>query len=336
MVYTFELIKHANIRYREAVLRIACCELYTMLHQISVFSDISVESLGGSAFLSFDCRELSPEEISYLSGHSSLAFMAERRNNLLRPLDVVRKGFLPEDLPEVLKYKGKTSVPFTRMMINTALALTPFPRDMENLLFFDPVCGKGTSCFCALCSGLNAVGVDCDRNAVGEAVRYFSSYLKFHKLKHSMSSRSETFRTHSVMVTDFVFSDTKEHYLAGLTKRLSLCPADTMESPVLFRREKAHLIVADLPYGIQHAPYSSGRPSSLLSFLQKAIPVWKQALAPGAAVAVSFNTLTLPSSDVRSTMLSFGLVPVDDRCFLDLKHEVEHAVVRDVIFALSP
>ena len=150
MVYTFELFKHANIRYRDAVERLARCELLTMLRSLSVFCDVTVEQAGTTRFLTFECRELSDCELEYLSGHSSVALMAEKKGPWLRPLPVASGLYLPEDLPEVLKYKGKTGVPFTRMMINTAYALASARHRQNPPVFFDPVCGKATGCFCAL------------------------------------------------------------------------------------------------------------------------------------------------------------------------------------------
>ena len=46
-------------------------------------------------------------------------------------------GLLPEDLPEILKYKGKTGVPFTRFMINTAAALPPCALSANPLTLLD-------------------------------------------------------------------------------------------------------------------------------------------------------------------------------------------------------
>ena len=121
MVYSFELIKHANIRYRDSLVVLSRCELFAMLWSLGVTAEIREETLGGSRFLTVECRDLNESEIAFLSGHSSFCFMAENRNGLLRPLPVSFTGYLPEDLPEVLKYKGKTSAPFMRMMINTAV-----------------------------------------------------------------------------------------------------------------------------------------------------------------------------------------------------------------------
>ena len=336
MVYTFELIKHSNIRYRDASIRLSRCELLSMLHALSIDCEVIAETLGGAPFLTFECRELSNSELRCLSAHSSLSFMAVKRTNrLLSPLSSGYTPYLPEDLPEVLKYKGKTSVPFTRMMINTAASLTPYAFQDQPLLFFDPVCGKATSCFCALMLGMNAAGIDQDAKALREAVTYFSRYLQYHKLKHERQDRSETAGKHAVPVTCFSFSDTREHFQSGNLRHLSLAAADTSLARVLFRRQPVHVITADLPYGIQHAPRESGKPELLKDFIRRVIPVWKSVMAPGAAIALSFNTLTLPSSTVREILCSAGLRPFDTEPYINLKHEVEQAVIRDVVFACN-
>ena len=336
MVYSFELIKHANIRYRDAVKALSLCELQAMLRSLSLSSEIAAETLGGSVFLSFECRELTREELLYLAGHSSVSLMAEQKDGWLRPLSVLSRPYLPEDLPEILKYKGKTGVPFTRMMINTALALTPRSHTGSTPVFFDPVCGKATGCFCALTAGMNAVGIDLDRKDLNEASSYFERYLRIHRLKHESGSRSETFGKKPVPVTEIVFADTKEHYQEGQVRRLTLACADTSASPALFRRSGADIIVADLPYGVQHAPLSGARPESLTGFLHRVLPVWKSVIKPGGAVALSFNTLTLPASQVADALSDAGFVLQTDPCFTSLRHEVEQAVVRDVVFALYP
>ena len=336
MVYTFELIKHSNIRYRDAAVRLSRCELLSMLHAFSVDCDVTVEILGGAVFLTFECRELSVSELNRLSAHSSVSFMALKEPGpLLRPLSAAYSPYLPEDLPEILKYKGKTSVPFTRMMINTATALTPFALQEGPLSFFDPVCGKGTGCFCALTTGMNAAGIDVDRKDVREAADYFSRYLQFHKLKHEIKNRSETVSKQAVPVTSFRFAATKEDYQSGNVRSLTLACADTAESPVLFRRDRAHIIATDLPYGIQHAPQAGAKPESLQHFLSRVLPAWKQALYPGGTLAVSFNTLTLPTDRVKDTLVQSGFKLPRNDLFGCLRHDVEHAVVRDVVFALN-
>ena len=72
MVYSFALIKHANIRYREYVIRLGMYELLSMLRSLSIDCEVRTEEMGGSVFLTFECRPLGEKEISYLSGHSTI------------------------------------------------------------------------------------------------------------------------------------------------------------------------------------------------------------------------------------------------------------------------
>ena len=335
MVYSFELIKHANIRYRDSLPALAYCELFAMLFSLGIHCEITLKNAGGSRFLTFECRNLSVRELSFLSGHSAVVFIAENHHDLLKPLSVPSPAYLPDDLPEILKYKGKTSTTFTRMMINTAAALSSFHSQEEPLTFFDPLCGKCTGCFCALTAGLNAVGLDIDRKDIREASDYFSRYLQFHKLKHEIKSRSETISGLAVPVTSYSFASHKDQYYSGDVRSLTFACADTFNSPALFRKKKAHIIATDLPYGIQHVPQSGTKPEPLHRFLSRVIPAWKQTLYPGGVLAVSFNTLTLPADEVRNTLIASGFKLPKSDLFNHLSHEVEHAVVRDVVFSLN-
>lgn len=336
MVYSFALIKHANIRYRESVSRLGKYELISLLRSLDIDCNVLCEDAGGAEFLTFECRPLSESELSLLAGHSSIAFMAEKTSDgAFRPLSFHPAAYLPEDLPEVLKYKGKTAVPFTMLMINVALSLTPFVHSAGPVTVFDPLCGKGTTCFCALQRGMNAIGMDLDQKSVREASNYFSRYLKFHQLKHMMQNCSETFGKTSVPVTSFVFSDSKEHYAAHDTRLLQLACGDTTLSPAVIRRSPVHLVVADLPYGIQHAPQFGRKPETFVQLLNRALPVWYRILLPGGALALSFNTLTLPYNTAAAVIRNSGLSPCEDDRFSHFRHEVEQAVVRDVLFAVK-
>lgn len=335
MVYTFELIKHANIRYRDSICLLARLELSVMLHSLSVSTEILIETIGGAQFLTFECRELSDSELSFLSGHSAVVFIACKQGALLRPLSTASTSYFPDDLPEVLKYKGKTSVTFTRMLINVAASLSPFHHLDEPLLLFDPLCGKGTTCFCALTAGMNAVGLDANRKEIKEASDYFTRYLKYHKIKHTRSERSETFHKATVPLTEFNFANTKERFQQGDIRRLTFACADSVLSSALFRRQSAHILVADFPYGVQHAASAGSRPESLRDFLHRVLPVWKKTLCPGGVAALSFNTLTLPSSLVRNEFLQAGFSLPEEEGFKHLSHNVEQAVIRDIIFAFN-
>ena len=119
------------------------------------------------------------------------------------------------------------------------------------------------------------------------------------------------------------------------TRFLQLASGDTACSPALGRRTPVHLIVADLPYGIQHAPQFGKRPETFIRLLTRALPVWYQLIVPGGALALSFNTLTLPADTVSALIRQSGFTLCDGDCYTHFRHEVEQAVVRDVLFAVK-
>ena len=94
-------------------------------------------------------------------------------------------------------------------------------------------------------------------------------------------------------------------------------------------------MIADMPYGIQHAPQFGKKPETFVQLLKRSLPVWKKTLSPGGVLAVSFNTLTLPYDSLMTMMENAGLSPCVVDPYVHLRHEVEQAVVRDVIFAVN-
>ena len=337
MVFSFELIRHPNIRYRESLSRLARCELLSLLRALNIRCDVMTESIGNTSFLTFECPELSDRELRDLARHSAVTLMAGKtKDGLLRPLDVSRQAFLEEDLAEVLKYKGKTGVTFTKMMLNMARSLlSPLPEDGRPLLVADPVCGKATTLFCALEYGDNALGLEQDAKSVREARDYFRKYLEFHRLKHQARSLSETAGKEAVPVWECTFSRDAGDGRGPLSRTLRLACGDTALLPCLTRKAKADLLVGDLPYGIQHAPHGGGRLESFRQLLRRALPCWVQSLRPGGVIALSYNTLTLSPQAIREELQAAGLTVMEDEPFAFLRHEVEHAVVRDIVFAVK-
>ena len=334
MHYCFQLLPHPNIHYAQALRTLGANELTCMLQALGCNAPVSVETIGGADFFAFEAEELSPAQLNALAGHSSLLLMAAREGELLRPLPVQRADYLPRELAEVLKYKGKTSATFTRMMINCALAAAGLTGTTKPVTVLDPICGRATSCFCALEMGMNAVGVDMDRNDLREAMNYFSRYCTMRKLKHGLKQASETCGKHAVPTATYTLADTKEHYAAGDTRTLRLYHADTTLTGTLLRKHPADILVADLPYGVQHAPQDGKKTDGFQRMLSRALPAWKQAVKKGGAVAVSFNVLTLPRQKLAQLMEEAGFRVLTEPCWADNEHFVEQAVRRDLIIAL--
>lgn len=332
MNYCFQLLPHANIRYQESLITLGQAELSCMLEALQIHTEVTVAPIGGVPFLCFDAPELTPAQLAALSAHSALMLLCVREGELLRPLNKADTDYLPRDLAEVLKYKGKTSAVFTHMMINLALSVTRGKGD-KPLTVLDPLCGRGTTCFVALQQGMNAVGVDVDRRDLKEAADYFSRYLQYHRLKHRLDQGSRTAKGHSVPDALYTLADTKEHFQAGDTRSLRLLLGDTGLTGLLLKKSPADLLVADLPYGVQHAPQDGRRPENFAGMLRRVLPSWKDALRSGAGMAISFNTHTLPRQQLAELVAAAGFEVMTEAPYASFEHFVEQAVNRDVLVA---
>lgn len=334
MKYCFQLLPHANIRYQESLNQLGAAELACLLEAIG-YPDVSLqhEQLGGAAFLSFEIPELTADQLRLLSRHSAMLMLCSREGDLLRPLDVLRPDYLPRDLAEVLKYKGKTSAVFTTMMIDLALCASDFFQKDGPITVLDPICGRGTTCFCALQRGMNAIGLDIDRRDLKECADYFSRYLQYHKLKHKLDQSARTVRKTSVPEALYTLADTKEHFQQKDTRTLRLLQGDTGLTGELLRKSPVDVLVADLPYGVQHAPQDGRQPESFHGMLKRVLPSWKAALKPGGAMAISFNALTLSRKKLVELMEGAGLHVLSHAPYTSFEHFVEQAVTRDVVVA---
>ena len=333
MVFLFQLTPHANIRYREAQTKLGQAELLCLLNALGIEADVTPCKIGGVSFLRFEADALSQAHLNALSMHSAALMICEKQSELLRPIEKADHSYLTEDLAEVLKYKGKTSAVFTHMMINCALTASDFFGSTEPLTVLDPMCGRGTTCFVALQQGMNAVGVDIDNRDLKECADYFERYMQYHRLKHKLDQSSRTVRRHAVPAAVYTIADTKEHFKEGDTRTLSLFLGDTGLTGELMKKTPAHLLVADLPYGVQHAPQDGRRTESFLQVMKRALPQWHASLRKGGAIALSFNTLTLKKTDLVQLLAEAGFTPLTEAPYNDFEHFVEQAVHRDFVVA---
>ncbi len=333
MRYLFQLLPHANVHYRAGQSVLGMSELGSMLQAMGINDPVGTCSLGGAEFLFVDTEALSQRQLNVLSRHSALLMMCTQEGELLRPLGFESLDYLPKDLAEVLKYKGKTSPAFTRMMINMACAAAGKLETEQPVTVLDPMCGKGTTLFCALEMGMNGVGLDVDRKDLQEATNHLERYCTMHRLKHSLKQGAETCGKTSVPWAAYTLADAKEHYAAGDTRRLKFFQCDTALAPSLVKKEKADVLIADLPYGVQHAPQDGRKPESFIMLMRRALPAWRQALQKDSAAAISFNTLTLKRETLTSMMQEAGFVPLEEKPYGALPHFVEQAVTRDVVIA---
>lgn len=334
MQYAFLLWPHANPRYRASLKILAEAELSLMLAAVGVNEALNWEELGGADWLCFDAPEFGQQDWRWLSQHGATYMMALREGEALRPVARTHPNYIGEDLPALLKYKGKTNELFTDMLLNVALASSDFAlRHGEALQVLDPLCGRGTALFLALRRGWNAAGIDIGKADVKELNDFFSRYLEYHRWKHKKTESALTVRGKvGGRQTRYDLADTPERWKQGDTRSLRVVLGDTRDTAAMYGRNAFHLLVADLPYGVQHAPATgSGRVQPMEALMREALPTWREALKPGGTVAISFNTFVTPRKKVGAWLEEAGFVPCGGGPYGRMEHWVEQAVNRDVV-----
>lgn len=329
MKYTILLWPHANVRYRAETLKLAEAELAILLRRIAGPAQATAVERHGMAMLEMETPEpLTPGQMDALGDLSLMYGLFERREDgAMVPVSGRRAAWLGEDLPGILKYKGKTNELFTQLLMNVALYSSDFWAEERPIQLLDPMCGRGTTLFLGANRRWLCTGADVDRSDLHEAEQFFKRYLEYHHFKHAVDRSSRTISGKKPAAgVRFTFSDTPEHYKQKETATLQLVNADAVDARAVFGARAFHLIVCDLPYGVQHA--SHGEP--LEKLLATVLPGWREALMPGGAIAVSFNAQTLKRDRVRALMAQAGMEPMEDAAYDQFSHWVEQAVTRDI------
>ena len=329
MKYVMLLWPHANVRYQAETVRLAQAELALMLARVAPAASATPAPLLEMPALTLETpASLDVPALAAIARHSLLyCLFAAGKDGDLQPVLGRAPACLGADLPGILKYKGKTNELFLQLLINASLyAGDLWPRQAEPLSFYDPMCGRATALFEAVNRGWNATGTDIDRSDLGEAEKFFKRYLEYHRFKHSAERGALTLKGEKpAPVSGFSFASTPEAYRAGETQSLRLVHMDACRARDAFGRNKFHVIAADLPYGVQHK--SGGGIEGLLA---RALSAWRETLAPGGAVALSFNCLTLKTARVRQLLAEAGFEVAEGGPWDGFEHWVEQAVTRDL------
>lgn len=307
--------------------------------------ETEIRSFGGIPYIAFSSAPLTGKDLSLLSRLSfcyALFSLGEtsRGEACLLPLSK-SPPFLEDSLSAMLKYTGKTNELFTRMLVGVAAATSAFD-PLEKLSLLDPVAGKGTTLFEALQAGYDAAGIEIGDKVVAETYHFFKRYLETARYKHAASSQrvSGPARSFTALKYDLSFAKTKEEYAAkGSLHTLELVAGDSRHAPQFFSKNRFHLIVGDLPYGVQHGNVTAEKQSSLTrspaALLESCLPGWVRVLRPGGTLALSWNVFVLPKEQMRQLLSSAGLTVQTGGPYDRFEHRVDQAIKRDIVVAVK-
>ena len=295
-------------------------------------AEIRPLSLGGQEYLQFDLlkelTEAQARELGTLAMTSAFFVYYEKVGRvsgpLLRPIETHFEPALPPELAMARRYRGKTNELFTFFLCNlarfsSALARRPW----STLRVFDPLAGGGTTLFAALILGASVAGVEHKARDVESTVSFLHQFVR----EQGIACQEKGERLKQVG-RRWRFSFGQADVSAEATQQCIMALGDTADSAALISGFKPHLIVADLPYGIQHR-------GELHSLLTRALPVWASLLPPSGAMVLAWESSRFPRSDLIALVESLSpLTVLNDPPYNALAHRVDRVIKRrDVLVA---
>ena len=309
--------------------------------RINNITEIKDEIFGGIEYIAFSSENrLSEEDIILLSRLSfAYAIFEIIDGRLFLPVTKNHSYFFGDDLNMILKYSGKTNEIFTRMIINLAVFASGFKdRFLENFNLLDPVCGKGTTVFDGLICGYNSYGIDLSGKLISESSQFLKKYLETGKYKHSLKEEkiSGVGNDKSPFKSlRHLFELAKNKFDQKENKNL-LCEfidGDTCNANKYYKKNTFHIIVGDLPYGIQHENAAGGnKMRNPVNLIKTSVPVWTEVLKPGGTIVLSWNTFLLKREELEAIFTENKLEIIN---FGDFSHRVDQAINRDIIIGVK-
>ncbi|HEY6406398.1 MAG TPA: hypothetical protein VIY29_02910 [Ktedonobacteraceae bacterium] len=245
---------------------------------------------------------------------------------LLRPLDPQFTPFVPLEMAEIRRYKGKTNEVFTRVLLNIAIFAGAYAGHYtERLRILDPLAGGATTLFLALAGGYDGFGVELERQDVDSSAIFIRQYLQsehipFKELDERGRRAGRRYQF--------------EIGRKGATRILVLAHGDSCQANLHLQEvpggPRVHAIVGDLPYGIQHFAEIAG-------MLQKTLPVWEHMLLPGGTLALAWNATRIERANMLALLEDHTQLAVrNDPPYTQFEHTVDRVIKkRDIVVAVK-
>lgn len=298
--------------------------------------EVAAVELGGVRYVVFVTPELDDHDRFIVSNLSSARALfelldGESRGDLLRPIALDPLAYFSSDLVTIQRYPGKTNEQFTHLVLNLAVAASSAAAERsaagQPVRVLDPVAGRGTTLNRALTYGYNVSGVEIAAADVDQYRTFITTYLKSKRVKHKLSEQKVRKGPHA--------GTSRIAIRIGGGQQLELVRGDTIATAEFFTAKSFDVVVADLPYGVQHRAAASGtKARSPHELLDESLDGWRQVMRSGASIALAFNTRTLARPDVDALLTTHGFELVEHS--QSFEHIVDRSITRDVTMACKP
>src|SRR5258708_32949388 len=106
------------------------------------------------------------------------ARLGEIEGPLLRPLEPQFRPFIPLEMTEARRYRGKTNEIFSQVLLNVAIFAGAYAQEFTSRLrILDPLAGGGTTLFLAVAAGHDAFGIELERQDIETTAVFIRQYL---------------------------------------------------------------------------------------------------------------------------------------------------------------
>lgn len=320
-----QIAPQRSTQYAELAQVLAPCEL-KLAPLGTEIDQVSPVELGGQAYLQFSLpEEPSPEqahELGMLAMSSAFFIGYERLGGiegpLLRPIETGFTPALSRELMMARRYRGKTNELFTHYLCNLARYSSALAhRTWDTLRLFDPLAGGGTTLFAALMLGASVAGVEHNQKDVQTTTSFIRRFMREQGIPCQESKAR--------------FKSVGQRWTYTLGRQQQTCMVahgDTADAHTLISGFHPHLIVADLPYGIQHR-------GQLVTLLAHGLPAWEAQLPPSGALVLAWEARRVSRPEMIELVQSTGgLIVLDEPPYDQMAHRVDRVIKsRDVIVA---
>ncbi|MFI3254865.1 MAG: hypothetical protein R3Y63_11100 [Eubacteriales bacterium] len=311
---------HNQVFYENSA-QLALAELESLSLSLT---EVQLLEIAGLWYLAFSVENpLTQEALEKIARLSSTYGLFQREGELLRPIPLPNVQVFPQSLATILKYQGKTNEIFTRMLLNFALSQGNYaPKEVKLL---DPVAGRGTTLFEGFSLGMNVYGTELQEKAVSDGFAHLKKFLEKGKYKHRKEERR--FSGENKVFT------AKKHSIFCENQEFQFISADSKYVNQLFSKNFFHIIVGDLPYGVQHGRTAGGKSRSPAQLLTSCARPWYDVLRKDGVLLLSYNTLVIPRDKIVEILESKGFVVEKEGVLANLSHKVDASILRDIVVA---